>query len=194
MVKATKNPAVNGDTSSPKKGVGGSIQKYKPSPQKRYKTKDCQSEASRWYMLWLGFFHFYNAKEELKSLSNRDGMATFIGGIEFKPFSNLTTKWLQESLFDVFIWVIRIDADLNGSKHCFPMTAHEAYGNKIARGVTAQHIWEKGEVTVTTVTLTHAEASDLDERFSAGPPRDAAADDIFDEAIKAADAELEDLI
>ena len=145
-------------------------------------------------MLWLGFFHFYNAKEELKSLSNRDGMATFIGGIEFKPFSNLTTKWLQESLFDVFIWVIRIDADLNGSEHCFPMTAHEAYGNKIARSVTAQHIWEKGEVTVTTVTLTHAEAIDLDERFSAGPPRDAAADDIFDEAIKAADAELEDLI
>ena len=145
-------------------------------------------------MLWLGFFHFYNAKEELKSLSNRDGMATFIGGIEFKPFSNLTTKWLQESLFDGFIWVIRIDADLNGSEHCFPMTAHEAYGNKIARGVTAQHIWEKGEVTVTTVTLTHAEAIDLDERFSAGPPRDAAADDIFDEAIRAADAELEDLI
>ena len=47
---------------------------------------------------------------------------------------------------------------------------------------------------VTTVTLTHAEAIDLDERFSAGPPCDAAADDIFDEAIKAADAELEDLI
>ena len=145
-------------------------------------------------MLWLGFFHFYNAKEELKSLSNRDGMATFIGGIEFKPFSNLTTKWLQESLFDGFIWVIRIDADLNGSEHCFPMTAHEAYGNKIARGVTAQHIWEKGEVTVTTVTLTHAEAIDLDERFSVVPPRDAAADDIFDEAIRAADSELEDLI
>jgi hypothetical protein len=145
-------------------------------------------------MLWLGFFHFYNAKEELKSLTNRDGMATFIGGIEFKPFSNLTTKWLQESLFDEFIWVICIDVDLDGTEHCFPMTAHEAYGNNIARSVTAQHIWEKGELTVTTVTLTHAQAIDLDECFSVVPPRDAAAHDIFDEAIRAADSKLEDLI
>ena len=199
MVKATKNPVVNGDTSSPKKGVT-TIQKYKPSPQKTSPKKEGKKpkivnlKHPDGTCYGWAFFHFYNAKEELKSLSNRDGMATFIGGIEFKPFSNLTTKWLQESLFDGFIWVIRIDADLNGSEHCFPMTAHEAFGNKIARGVTAQHIWEKGEVTVTTVTLTHAEAIDLDERFSAGPPRDAAADDIFDEAIRAADAELENLI
>jgi len=74
------------------------------------------------------------------------------------------------------------------------MTAHEAYGNKIARGVIAQDIWEKGEVMVTTVTLTHAQAHDLDERFSVAPPRDAAAYDIFNEAIRAADSELEDLI
>jgi hypothetical protein len=121
-------------------------------------------------------------------------MATFIGGIEFKPFSNLTTKWLQESLFDGFIWVIGIDVDLDGTEHCFPMTAHKAYGNKIAHNVTAQHIWEKGEVTVTTVTLTHAQAIDLDERFSVVPPCNAAADDISDEAIRAADSELEDLI
>ncbi len=64
-------------------------------------------------------------------------MATFIGGIEFKPISNLTTKWLQESLFSGFIWVIRIIVDLDGTEHCFPMTAHEAYENKIARSVTA---------------------------------------------------------
>ena len=39
MVKATKNPAVNGDTSSPKKGVA-TIQKYKPSPQKTSPKKE----------------------------------------------------------------------------------------------------------------------------------------------------------
>ena len=199
MTKAAKTPVVDGDTSSPKKGVT-TIQKYKPSPQKTSPKKEGKKpkivnlKHPDGTCYGWAFFHFFDAKEELKSLSNRDGMATFIGGIEFKPFSNLTTKWLQESLFDGFIWVIRIDVDLDGTEHCFPMTAHEAYGNKIARSVTAQHIWEKGEVTVTTVTLTHAEAIDLDERFSAGPPRDAAADDIFDEAIRAADAELEDLI
>ncbi len=95
----------------------------------------------------VGLFSISTMPRELKSLSNRDGMATFIGGIEFTPFSNLTTKWLQESLFDGFIWVICIDVDLDGTEHCFPMTAHEAYGNKIARSVTAQRIWEKGEVT-----------------------------------------------
>ncbi len=74
------------------------------------------------------------------------------------------------------------------------MTAHEAYGNKIACSVTAQHMWEKGEVTVTTVTLTHAQAIYFGERFSVVPPRDAEADEIFNEVIRAADSELEDLI
>mgnify|MGYP000919401890 CR=1 FL=1 len=143
-------------------------------------------------MLWLGYFHFFDAKEELKSLSNRDGMATFIGGIEFKPFSNLTTKWLKEAEYSNYIWVIRIDLELDGEEHCFPLMAHVAYGNKIARGVTAQNIWEKGEVEVRTVTLSHAEALDLDGHFTV--VHDQAADDAFDAAIKEADAELEDLI
>ena len=96
-------------------------------------------------------------------------------------------------MFVGFIWVIRIDVDPDGTEHCFPMTA-QAYENKIACSVTAQDIWEKGEVTVTTVPLTHAQALDLDERFSVVPPRDAAADDFFDEAIRVADSDLEDLI
>jgi hypothetical protein len=200
MGKSAKNPPANGDTSSPKKGASGSAQKYKPSPQKTSPKKEGKKpkivnlKHPDGTCYGWAFFNFYNAKEELKSLSNRDGMATYNGGIEFKPFSNLTTKWLQESLFAGFIWVIRIDVDQDGAEHCFPMTAHEAYGNKIARGVIAQDIWEKGEVTVATVTLTHAQAHDLDERFSVVPPRDAAADNIFNEAIRAADSELEDLI
>jgi len=79
------------------------------------------------------FFHFYNAKEELKSLSNIDGFVTYIGGIEFKPFSNLTTKWLQESLFAGFIWVICIDVDLDGTGHCFPNAVYllKIFGEKV---------------------------------------------------------------
>ncbi len=73
------------------------------------------------------------------------------------------------------------------------MTAHEAYGKKIAQGIIAQNIWEKGEVDVGNAILTHAEALDLDVRFSV-VPHDAAGDNIFDEAIRAADSDLEDLI
>ena len=40
MAKAAKIPAANGDTSSPKKGAGGSAQKYKPSPQKTSPKKE----------------------------------------------------------------------------------------------------------------------------------------------------------
>ncbi len=56
----------------------------------------------------------------------------------------------------------------------------------------AQNIWERGEVEVRTVTLSHAEALDLDVRFSV--VHDQAADDAFDEAIREADSVLEDLI
>jgi hypothetical protein len=84
------------------------------------------------------------------------------------------------------------DLELDGAEHCFPLTAHVAYRNKIARGVTAKNIWEKGEVEVRTVTLSHAEALDLDVRFSV--VHDHAADDAFDEAIREADSALEDLI
>ena len=64
---------------------------------------------------------------------------------------------------------------------------------KIARGVIAQSIWEKGEVHIGNAILTHAEAHDLDEHFSV-VPHDAAGDDIFDEAIREADSAIEDLI
>ena len=40
MAKAAKIPPANGDTSSPKKGAGGSTQKYKPSPQKTSPKKE----------------------------------------------------------------------------------------------------------------------------------------------------------
>jgi hypothetical protein len=50
----------------------------------------------------------------------------------------------------------------------------------------------KGEVEVLKATLSHAEALDLDVRFSV--VHDQAADDAFDEAIREADSALEDLI
>jgi hypothetical protein len=44
------------------------------------------------------FDNFYDAKDFVKHLSNRDGKLTIFGGIEFKPFSNLTTKWFESSM------------------------------------------------------------------------------------------------
>jgi hypothetical protein len=201
MAKSAKSAPAKGDISLPVKGGGGPVQKYKPSP--KYPSPKKEGERNKPKIVNLmypdgtccgwAFHNFYDAKEELKSLPNRDGMVTCIGGIEFRPFSNLTTKWLKEAEFSRWIWVIRIDADLDGTEHCFPLTAHEAYGKKTARGVIAQNIWEKDEVHIGNAILTHAEAHDFDECFSV-VPHDAAGDDIFNEAIRAADSALEDLI
>ncbi len=56
----------------------------------------------------------------------------------------------------------------------------------------AQNLWERGEVEVRNATLSHAEALDLDVHFSL--VHNTAGDDAFDEAIREADSELEDLI
>jgi hypothetical protein len=199
MTKTAKGaqPPTKSEMSSPVKAGIKTIQKSSPSPAQ--KKKDERNKPKIVNLIhpsgtcygWA-FYNFYDAKEELKSLSNRDGMITVIGGEELKPFSNLTTKWLKEAEFSNYIWVIRIDLDLDGAYNCFPLNCHVAYGNKIARGVIAQGIWGKGEVEVKTVTLSHAEAVDLDERFSV--VHNQAADDAFDEAIREADSALEDLI
>jgi hypothetical protein len=199
MTKTAKGaqPPTKSEMSTPVKAGVQTIQKSSPSPAQ--KKKDERNKPKIVNLIhpsgtcygWA-FYNFYDAKEELKSLSNRDGMITVIGGEELKPFSNLTTKWLKEAEFSNYIWVIRIDLDLDGAYNCFPLNCHVAYGNKIARGVIAQGIWGKGEVEVKTVTLSHAEAVDLDERFSV--VHNQAADDAFDEAIREADSALEDLI
>ena len=199
MTKTAKGaqPPTKSEMSTPVKAGVKTIQKSSPSPAQ--KKKDERNKPKIVNLIhpsgtcygWA-FYNFYDAKEELKSLSNRDVMITVIGGEELKPFSNLTTKWLKEAEFSNFIWVIRIDLDLDGAYNCFPLNCHVAYGNKIARGVIAQGIWGKGEVEVKTVTLSHAEAVDLDERFSV--VHNQAADDAFDEAIREADSALEDLI
>jgi hypothetical protein len=198
MTKSAKGAPPATEMPSPVKAGGGTTVKFSPSPtqkkkDERNKPKIVNLMHPNGKCYGWAFHNFYAAKEELKSLSNRLSMITVIGGEQLKPFSNLTTKWLKEAEFSNYIWVIRIDLELDGEERCFPLTAHVAYGNKIARGVIAQGIWEKGEVEVRTATLSHAEAVDLDVRFS-GVVHDQAADDAFDEAIRAADSALEDLI
>jgi len=198
MTKGAKGATTTkSDMSSPAKAGGKTIQKLSPSSAQKKK-----NERNRPKIVNLihpngtcygwAFYNFYAAKEELKRLSNKLGMITVIGTYDFKPFCNLTTKWLEEVELCDLIWFIHIDLELDEDENCFPVEAHEAYGNKIARGVTFQNIWGKGEVEVKTVTLSHAEALDLDVRFSV--VHDQAADDAFDEAIREADSALEALI
>jgi hypothetical protein len=43
------------------------------------------------------FENFYDAREHLKALSNKMGDTTANGGKEFKPFDNLTMRWMKTS-------------------------------------------------------------------------------------------------
>jgi hypothetical protein len=144
MGKTTpKSPPGKNDDVSPAKS-GGGTNKHKLAI-KNLPTKKEGGERNRPKIVNLtipdgkcwgwAFQNFYDAKKEFKSLSNRDNMYTIIGGIEFRAFSNLTTKWLKESEFHGWIWAIRIDLDLDGTDNCFPLnpkTTHEAYARKIA--------------------------------------------------------------
>ncbi len=141
------------------------------------------------------FHGFYNAKEFLKSLSNRNSKTTHFGGEVNRPFSNLTTKWVPISVFSNLIWVIRIDKDLDGTENCFPMVnikAHTAYGNKLALSVIQENVWGVNEVVVIKATLTETEPTDLEEHIS--PVYNDVRDATFHEAIKAMDSDVEDLI
>jgi hypothetical protein len=41
------------------------------------------------------FEFFFNAKDFVKGLSNRNNVLIFLGGLEFKAFSNLTMRWVK---------------------------------------------------------------------------------------------------
>ena len=55
------------------------------------------------------FENFYNVKDFVKDLSNRNAALIFLGELEFKSFSNLTTRWVKSSLIGGCLWVIHID-------------------------------------------------------------------------------------
>ena len=57
------------------------------------------------------FDNFYDAKDFVKHLSNGngDGKVTIFGGTEFKPCSNLTTKWFKSLMLSNLLWIICID-------------------------------------------------------------------------------------
>jgi hypothetical protein len=139
------------------------------------------------------FDNIYVAKDFVKHLSNRDGKVTMFGGIEFKPFSNLTTKWVKSSMLGNLLWIIRTDTTKNGMEDSFPLQGHLAFANKIVRAIISQNIWQEGGIDVVGVSLNESQVADLMAHFHTNT-FDKAREAIFQEAIKAAKEEVESLI
>ncbi len=89
--------------------------------------------------------NFYDAREHLKALSNKTGDTTAIGGEDFKPFDNHTTRWIKTSKLGQLLCVIRID---NDGERKFPMEAHKIYAKKISRGLISEEIYKALQVKV----------------------------------------------
>ncbi len=134
-----------------------------------------------------------NAKDFVKDLSNRNNALIFLGGLEFKAFSNLTMRWVKSLLVGGCLWVIRIDMSKDGTTGSFPMSAHIPYVNKIAWAVIQENTFEGGKVDVVTLNLTESQVVDLNFYFSI-TSFDEAREAIFQESIQAASAAMESLI
>jgi hypothetical protein len=116
---------------------------------------------------WM-YGNAYDIKEQLKALSNNIGETTYIGGIDFKSFSNLTVKWIKESQVGSLLWVMRIDeVDTAGiNDNSFPMSAHKAYSNKVVRAIIAKRIKTIGEIEINPdLTLTESNIENMNDMF-----------------------------
>ncbi len=51
------------------------------------------------------------------------------------------------------LWIICIDTTKNGMEDSFPMQAHLAFANKIARAIISQNICQEGGIDVVGVSL-----------------------------------------
>jgi hypothetical protein len=132
----TKSASATASKTLPKK-ASTPVKSYSMSPKKGAKEKKLGRKIinvtypDNTPFGWA-FDNFYDAKDFVKHLSNRDGKVTIFGGIEFKPFSNLTTKWVKSLMLDNLLWIIRIDTTKNRTEDSFPMQAHLLFANKIA--------------------------------------------------------------
>ena len=52
------------------------------------------------------FLNFYHVRKLIKSMCNRNGTITTLGGEDFEPFTNLTAKFIPRSNLANYIWVI----------------------------------------------------------------------------------------
>jgi len=112
------------------------------------------------------FINLYHARKFIKSMCNRNGNITTLGGEDFEPFTNLTATFIPHSNLANYIWVIQIDATKSGIEGGFPMRAHVTFADKIARAVisTKPH-WVTRSLDIAEVTLTEAHEEGLNKYF-----------------------------
>jgi hypothetical protein len=78
------------------------------------------------------FLGFYDIRECIRSICNRNSGVTTLGSKNFKPFTNLSLQWVLNLELADKIWVIHIDATKSYIEGSFPMIAHVTFANKIA--------------------------------------------------------------
>jgi hypothetical protein len=91
------------------------LQKKDKDVKKRHKLIVHPDAAEKPYG-WA-FNNFYDAREHIKALGKKTRDTTSIGGEEFKPFDNLTTRWIKTSKLGQLLWVICIDNDGEKNPH-----------------------------------------------------------------------------
>ncbi len=96
-------------------------------------------------------------------------------------------------MLGILLWIIHIDTTKNGTEDNFPLQAHLVFVNKIAWAIISQNIWQGGGIDIVGVSLNESQVTDLMAHFYANT-FDKAREAIFQEAIKAAEVEVESLI
>ncbi len=143
------------------------------------------------------FIGFYDIKEWLKSLCNRDGSLTSLGTKTFQLFTNLTIRWVLNLELADKIWVIYIDTnkcEINGS---FPVTADVLFANNIAQAVLSSNVQQVPETfEVTEHKLTESQEKDLNTQVATKitPPHAVREQELFLQQIAPCDDVLESLI
>ena len=125
-------------------------------------------------------------------MHNHDGMTTNLGNEDFKPFTNLTIRWILHSTVSDKLWVIKIDATMTETEGSLSMGAHVTFGNKIARAVLSTDLqWEAGSLDIATIILTEEQEKELNMHFfSSATPAAIRSQELFLEQITETDNDL----
>jgi len=139
------------------------------------------------------FLGFFDIKEWIKSLCNREGRSTTLGKEEFKLFTNLTIRWVLHSSVADKLWVIKIDATMTETEGSFPMGLHVPFANKIARAALSTDLqWEAGSLDIGPIILTEEQEEELNVHFlSSATPTAIRSHELFLEQIAETDKDIE---
>ena len=139
------------------------------------------------------FLGFFDIKEWIKSMCNREGRTTTLGKEEFKPFTNLAIRWVLHSSVADKLWVIKIDATMTETEGSFPMGLHVQFANKIARAVLLTDLqWEAGSLDIGPIILTEEQEEELNVHFlSSATPTAIRSHELFLEQIAETDKDIE---